>query len=62
LQKARVVTLHELEAAVEVRLDPAPDVLEPARCAAPLLDEPAVDGFGVRFLKRSTTMNNMRLS
>src|SRR5204863_8957675 len=51
LEQARVVALHQLEAAVEARLDPAADVREPVRRAASVLPEPPVHRLGVTVLE-----------
>src|SRR5207253_2458872 len=51
LQQARVVAFHDLEAAVEVRLDPAADIFEPIRRHAPLVAETAIDRLGVAIAK-----------
>ncbi len=42
LQEPDVVGLHQLEAAVEARLDPRSDVLDAVRCASALVAEPPV--------------------
>src|SRR5262245_240772 len=47
LEHDRVVALHELEAAVEVGLDPAIDVTQTVRHHSPLLAEAGVNGGGV---------------
>src|SRR5262249_1443968 len=43
LQEARVVAFHQLEAAVKVRLDPAPDIFQAVRRHATLFAEAAID-------------------
>jgi hypothetical protein len=47
LQQARVVALHELEAALEARLDPAVDVAEPLWGAAAPIAQAAIHRLGV---------------
>src|ERR1041384_7506327 len=42
LQQARVIAFHKLEAAVEIRLDPAADVFQAVRHHAALLAEAAI--------------------
>src|ERR671910_922920 len=46
LQEARVVTFHQLEAALEIGLDPAIDVAQPVGRAAPFLAQAAIDRLG----------------
>ena len=51
LQQAGVVALHQLEAAVEIGLDPAADIGEPVGRHAALVAEAGVDGLGVAALE-----------
>src|ERR1041384_3777974 len=51
LQQARVIAFHELEAAVEIRLDPAADVFEAIRHHAALIAKSAIDRLRVPVAK-----------
>src|SRR4051812_35216572 len=51
LQQARIVALHELEATVEVRLDPAPDIDEPFGRHAASVAKARVDGLRIPILE-----------
>src|SRR5574341_946625 len=51
LEQARVGALHELKAAVEIRLDPAPHIGQPLGRHAPLLPEPTIHRHGIPVLE-----------
>ena len=51
LKHPRVITFHELEATIEVYLDPAGDVLQAVRHHPPMVSEAAVHGLSISVLE-----------
>lgn len=59
LQEQDIIAFHQLEAAIEVCLDPALHIGKTFRCRSSLIAERRYTALASRFLERSITMNNM---